>query len=156
MHMRDTKRSAMLSLVGAGLLMLVGCGGTKYEAFTTLTGANEPTPVTTNANGASTATLDGDTLTVTGTFTALSSDLVDISGTSAHVHRGAAGTSGPVFFNLTVTSTDKRNGSFNGTKKLNEEEQQDFKNGLLYVNVHTTTNQGGEIRGQFRPTEKND
>jgi hypothetical protein len=156
MHMRDTKRSAVLSLVGAGLLMLAGCGSPTYVATSQLSGANEaPTPVTTTASGTATATLDGNELTVTGGFNGLQSDLIDVAGSPAHVHKGASGTAGPVVFALTVTSTDKRNGTFTGTRSLNKEEQADFKNGLYYVNVHTTANQGGEIRGQFIPIEQN-
>ncbi len=154
MHMRDMKRSAMLSLVGVGLLTLVGCGST-YVATSQLTGTNEaPNPVTTSAAGTATATLDGNDLVVTGGFNGLQSDLMDVAGSPAHVHRGAAGTAGPVVFALTVTSTDKRNGTFTGTKSLTSEEQADFRNGLFYVNVHTTTHQGGEIRGQFVPVQQ--
>lgn len=155
MHTRDTKRWAMLSLVGAGLLMLAGCGSSKFVATSQLTGSAEaPTPVTTSAGGTATATLDGDELTVTGGFNGLQSNLMMTSGSSAHVHRGASGTAGPIVFNLTVTSTDERNGTFTGTKSLNDEEQKDFKNGLYYVNVHTANNPSGEIRGQFVPIEQ--
>ncbi|HEX8824844.1 MAG TPA: CHRD domain-containing protein [Archangium sp.] len=151
MNMRDMKRSAVRSLVGAGLLMLVGCGQT-YVATSQLSGASEaPNPVTTSAAGTSTATLDGNELTVTGGFNGLQSDLMETAGSSAHVHRGASGTAGPIVFNLTVTSTDKRNGTFTGTKSLSNEEEEDFKNGLYYVNVHTANNPSGEIRGQFVP-----
>lgn len=147
-------RQAMLSLVGVGLLTLVGCGST-YVATSQLSGTNEaPNPVTTSAAGTATATLDGNDLVVTGGFNGLQSDLMDVAGSSAHVHKGAAGTAGPVIFALTVTSTDKRNGTFTGTKSLTSEEQTDFRNGLYYVNVHTTANQGGEIRGQFVPLQQ--
>ena len=65
------------------------------------------------------------------------------------VKPGAQGTPGDVVFNLIITSTDQRNGTFTGSKDLSGDEQEDFKNGLYYVNVHTATNQSGEIRGQF-------
>lgn len=153
MHMRDMKRAAMLSLVGVGLLTLVGCGST-YVATSQLSGANEAPAVTTTAAGTATATLDGNDLTVTGGFNGLQSDLIQVSGSEAHVHKGAAGTAGPIVFNLTVTSTDKRNGTFTGTKSLNADEQEDFRNGLYYVNIHTANNAGGEIRGQFVPIQQ--
>jgi hypothetical protein len=160
MHTRHTKRwGAVLTLVGVGLLALTGCGSNPYVATPSLTGANEaPTPVTTNAIGTASATLDGNDLKVIGSFSGLSSNLfvVPDTGSSVHVHRGAAGTAGPVVFSLTVTSTDQRNGTFEGTRELSDEEQKDFKNGLYYVNVHTTTNQTGEIRGQFIPIEQED
>ena len=154
MHMRDMKRAAMLSLVGVGLLTLVGCGST-YVATSQLSGTNEaPNPVTTSAAGTATATLDGNDLTVTGGFNGLQSNLMDVSGSSVHVHRGASGTAGPIVFNLTVTSTDMRNGTFTGSKSLNSDEQEEFRKGLYYVNVHTANNPGGEIRGQFVPIQQ--
>ncbi|WP_257457600.1 CHRD domain-containing protein [Archangium lipolyticum] len=157
MHARNTNRWAALTLVGAGLLALAGCGSDKYVATAQLTGANEaPNPVTTNGAGTATATLDGDTLTVTGGFNGLGSDLFEVSGSPAHVHRGATGTAGPVVFPLVITSTDKRNGTFTATKELSDDEQEEFKNGLYYVNVHTAANQTGEIRGQFVPLRQDD
>lgn len=155
MHTRHTKRwGAVLTLVGAGLLALTGCGNERFVATTSLTGANETPAVTTNATGTATATLEDDELTVTGSFSGLQSDLFEVSGSSAHVHEAAAGNAGPIVFNLTVTSTDKRNGTFTGTRKLDDHEMEDFKNGLYYVNVHSTTNQSGEIRGQFVPIKQ--
>ncbi|HEX8433927.1 CHRD domain-containing protein [Archangium sp.] len=157
MHTRHTKRwGAVLTLVGAGLLTLAGCGSNPFVATTSLTGGNEVPAVTTNAGGTATATLDGDELTVTGAFNGLGSELFNVSGSPAHVHQGAAGTAGPVVFSLTVTSTDKRNGTFTTTQELSAEQVQDFKNGLYYVNVHSMNNQGGEIRGQLIPIEQKD
>ncbi|MGB4960067.1 MAG: CHRD domain-containing protein, partial [Saprospiraceae bacterium] len=70
---------------------------------------------------------------------------------SAHIHNGAIGVSGPVVLNI----TDKwsKNGSFfylttEFTKSLADLIQ--AKN--AYVNVHTTTNPSGEIRGQITKT----
>ncbi|AKI99843.1 CHRD domain-containing protein [Archangium gephyra] len=156
MHIRDTKRWMMLGVLGAGLLALAGCGSKSYVATTQLSGANEATPVTTSATGIATATLDGKKLTITGTFSGLQSNLQVATGTgsSAHVHQGAQGTSGPPILDLTITSTDQRNGSYTGTKDLSDDEQEAFKDGLLYINVHTVNNPGGEIRGQFIPTEE--
>lgn len=160
MHTRHTKRwGTVLMLVGAGLLALTGCGSDKYVAFSDLLGTNQVPAVTTSASGSATATLDGDELTVTGTFKGLQSDLLEVSGSSAHIHKGAAGTapSSNIVFNLTVTvASDKRSGSFIGTRDLSDEEQQDFKNGLYYVNIHTTGNPGGEIRGQLIPVKQED
>jgi CHRD domain-containing protein len=143
-------------LVGAGLLALTGCGEDKFIASTQLSGAAEVPPVTTTASGTATATLDDDELKVVGSFAGLTSDLQEVSGSSAHVHVGAAGTSGPIVFNLTVTSTDMRNGTFEGTRTLNDDERDDFKDSLYYVNVHTTNNPTGEIRGQFIPVKQDD
>ncbi|MFY0526349.1 CHRD domain-containing protein [Archangium gephyra] len=155
MHTRKTNRWTVLGMLGAGLLVLAGCGGQSYVATTQLSGANEVPPVTTNANGVATATLDGDKLTVTGTFSGLQSNLQEVSGTgsAAHVHQAAQGTNGPVVFSLGVTTSEQRNGSYTGTKNLSKEEQEAFKGGLFYVNVHSVNAPGGEIRGQLIPTE---
>ncbi|PTL79823.1 CHRD domain-containing protein [Vitiosangium sp. GDMCC 1.1324] len=151
MHTRNTKHWVVLTWVAAGLLGLAGCGNDTFVSTTELKGANEVPAVTTSASGTANATLDGDTLTVTGNYSGLSSALHEVSGSAAHVHQAATGENGPILFNLTVTpsAADSRNGTFNGSKNLNDTEKQAFKDGLLYVNVHTEANQSGEIRGQF-------
>lgn len=155
MHTRKTNRWTVLGMLGAGLLVLAGCGGKSYVATTQLSGNNEVPAVTTTANGVATATLEGDKLTVTGTFSGLQSNLQEASGTgsAAHVHQAAQGTNGPVVFSLSITTSDQRNGSYTGTKDLTDEQQEAFKDGLFYVNVHSVNNPGGEIRGQLIPTE---
>ena len=155
MQTRDTKRWTVLTLVGAGLLALAGCGA-PYVATTQMSGANENPPVTgTTSSGTATATLDGDELTVTGTFSGLSSDLQEVAGSAAHVHQAAMGANGPVVFSLTVTAgAGGRTGSFTGTRSLSGDEQKAFKDGLFYVNVHTVNYMGGEVRGQFVPTRQ--
>lgn len=162
MHTRKTNRWTVLGMLGAGLLVLAGCGGNSYVATSQLSTATEvpaPTidtsPSASTPMGTATATLDGDKLTIIGTFNGLQSNLQEVAntGSSVHIHQGAQGTTGPVVFSLATTTTDQRNGSFTGTKNLSKEEQQAFKNGLFYVNVHTVNNPSGEIRGQLIPTE---
>jgi hypothetical protein len=145
MHTRDTKRWAVLALLGAGLLGMAGCGKSSVSS-TQLTGANEVPPVTTSASGTANATLDGDELSVNGTYSGLSSDLHEVSGSAAHVHNAPPGENGGIVFNLTVNAS---NMSFSGTKKLTDAEKDAFKAGRFYVNVHTADHEGGEIRGQF-------
>jgi hypothetical protein len=144
-------RQAVRMLVGVGLVGLIGCGGKPYIATTNLSGDNEAPAVNTDARGTATATLEGGELTVQGTFSGLESNLYEVSGSSVHVHQGATSVAGGIVFGLKVTTTDQRNGSFTGAQKLSSEEEQAFKSGLIYVNVHTTSHQGGEIRGQFIP-----
>lgn len=160
MHTRDTKRWTLLGVLGAGLLALAGCGSKSYVATSQLSGTNEvpPTSVPNTTMGIATAELKGDKLTIQGTFSGLQSNLQVAAGTqsSAHVHQGAAGTNGAPILDLTITTSDQRNGSYTGTKDLSKEEQEAFKGGLFYINVHTTGNPGGEIRGQFIPTEEED
>lgn len=115
-----------------------------------LAGENEVPPVATPASGDVTATLEGDTLTVTGDFMDLESDLTEISGSSAHIHQAEVGEAGPIVFNLDVTpGEDNRSGTLAGTFELTSEQRMLFEQGLLYVNVHTEQNPAGEIRGQL-------
>lgn len=143
MHRHDTKRWAVLALLGAGLLGMTGCGKTSIST-TTLLGENEVPPVTTSATGTANATLDGDELTVEGTYAGLSSALHQVSGSAAHVHNAPAGQKGGIVFNLNIS-----NGSFSGSKTLTDAEKDAFEAGNFYVNIHTMNNMEGEIRGQF-------
>ncbi|HZI09531.1 MAG TPA: CHRD domain-containing protein [Myxococcus sp.] len=147
-------RGAMEGRLGAVALVafclwLTGCGTT--EADTNLQGGEEVPPVTTSAEGNAKAELDGDALTVTGSFAGLSSDLQPVAGSPAHVHSAPRGQNGGIVFNLEVTSTDSRSGTFRGSKTLSDAEKEAFENGDFYVNVHTTNFPSGELRGQFEP-----
>lgn len=147
-------RGASVGRLGAVALVafslwLTGCGAT--EADTNLQGGEEVPPVTTTAEGNAKAELDGDTLTVTGSFAGLSSDLLPVAGSAAHVHSAPRGQNGGIVFNLDVTSTDNRSGTFRGSKTLSDAEKQAFEDGDFYVNVHTANFPTGEVRGQFEP-----
>ena len=89
---------------------------------------------------------------------------ITVSGLSSpviasHIHRGAAGTNGPVvvpFFNLSTPSSAN---SFSGCADHNAINISTSERELLdaiiadpsgyYVNVHTTHHPGGEVRGQL-------
>ncbi|MEN9252436.1 MAG: CHRD domain-containing protein [Thermostichales cyanobacterium BF4_bins_65] len=159
------------SLAGAGLGLallgfpfLAGCNTSSPAPFraeevlnsgvVTLSGANEVPPITTTATGSFTASLNVTqrSLTITGSFSGLTGDLFPI-GTfgPAHVHEGAAGTNGPVAFSLLVTpDATGRNGTFSlVAQDLTQEQIEEFREGLYYVNIHTTTFNSGELRGQI-------
>jgi hypothetical protein len=144
----------MVGRLGAAALVafslwLTGCGTT--EADTNLQGGEEVPPVTTGAEGTANAELDGDELTVTGSFAGLSSDLMEVAGSAAHVHSAPRGQNGGIVFNLQVTTTDNRSGTFRGTRTLTDSEKEAFENGDFYVNVHSMNFPAGELRGQFEP-----
>ena len=148
MHTRYTMRQTVVigGVLGLGL---VGCGGKTEISTCQLAGTNEVPPVTTTAAGEANATLDGSNLTVKGSFSGLQSDLYEVSGSAAHVHQGAIGVSGAIVFNLDITTTDHRSGTFTGIKSLSADEQKTFKAGGFYVNVHSQNSTMGEIRCQF-------
>jgi hypothetical protein len=69
--------------------------------------------------------------------------------TAAHIHGPAAvGSNAGIVVGL--TQTGGTSGTIDGTDlALTAQQVADLKNGLHYVNVHTTGNPGGEIRGQI-------
>lgn len=126
-----------------------GIGGGEMRVETELTGNGEAPSVATSATGHALAVLDGNTLMVMGEFEGLESPLFVVSGSSAHVHAANIDANGPIIFNLDVTSSDQRSGTFTGSKELTEAEKTEFGRGAFYVNVHSELYPNGEIRGQF-------
>lgn len=107
----------------------------------TLTGAQEVPANNSTATGRATLLLSPDekTARVSLAFAGLSSGQTD-----AHIHGPApAGVSAPAIFPLPLGQLS----DFQIT--LTSSQVQDLKNGLLYVNVHTSNFTTGEIRGQF-------
>ena len=121
-----------------------------------------PNPVSTGATAEAGAVLEGNTLIVRGGFRGLSGQLRDYATdpldppnpniTSAvHIHRGKTTENGPFQYALTVTlADDKVSGTFAGEFTLTEEQLQALKNGMLYMDIHTKTKRGGELRGFFK------
>ncbi|WP_194726418.1 CHRD domain-containing protein [Noviherbaspirillum malthae] len=135
-----------LGLVGgcdtmSGMMGKMGIGGSKTTAE--LKGENEVPPVTTKASGRSTITV-ADDRTVSGSVL-----IDDMTANAAHIHRGAKGENGPVILPLTKTS-DKAF-SVPANARLTESQFADYKAGNLYVNVHSPSHPGGEIRVQLKP-----
>jgi hypothetical protein len=124
-------------------LLLPGCAGMSGGSSLNLNGANEVPPVSTAASGSGTITV-GDDMSVSGSITT-----TGVAGTVAHIHQGAAGANGPVIIGLTKSGDNVW--SVPAGAKLTEAQYQAFKAGGLYVNVHSATNKGGEIRDQLRP-----
>jgi hypothetical protein len=143
------KRSIGLAL-GFALGLLFAASATAqtstYTAF--LTGANE-TPNPADPDGVGFVVLTIDQVAGSITFTAFG-DNITFPATGSHIHRGAAGVTGPVIipFNLPFT-----NGISQGTVT-------GVNAGLLaeivanppgyYFNIHNADFPGGAIRGQLR------
>lgn len=123
----------------------------------TLNGANETPALNTGAFGNATVTVDLTARTV--------SWVVDVfnlpSGvTAGHIHVGGPGTPGPTVVNFVVPTPASNDFRISGTAKDTEftlrPEQgirsaddmfQAILGGNSYVNVHSTVNGGGEVRG---------
>ena len=92
------------------------------------------------ASGHFTATLNGTTLTYTLTFTHLSGP-----ATAAHIHGPAARkVAAGVLVGLCGPCTSPES----GTVTLTQAQIDQMNAGKTYVNVHTSKNPNGEIRGQ--------
>lgn len=135
---------------------ITGCnGGTESDPTETfravLTGAAErPNPVTTSASGDATATWDPRTSTFSYTL-----NVSNITGVlAAHIH-GPATTdqAAGVLVTLQTPNVPTVSGTFTGADDPTAVSRDSLlsllRAGRTYVNVHTSANRPGEIRGQL-------
>ncbi len=154
------KRLKVIASVIALVVPLLALGPAAVAApdsvdfYTTLSGENQTTPVTTDAAGAAAFALSGDGTSLD--YVVIAHDLEDV--TAAHIHSGAAGTDGPVLVSLfgphtgldvdgilhrgTITSGDLLSGTMADLVAA-------MRAGTTYVNVHTVAYASGELRGQI-------
>jgi hypothetical protein len=107
-----------------------------------LTGPGEVPPTTSKGTGSIEATYDTATKTLTwsGSYSGLTGP-----ETAAHFHGPAAvGTNAGV-----LVPVDAKESPFKGSAVLTAEQAKAFDDGLVYFNIHTAANKGGEIRGQM-------
>ena len=143
-------------LASSAVLAATACDedneGPTVERFSaTLNGASEVPAVTTTATGSAVVEFTATGLTYTVNVTGIQ------NVTLAHIHGpAAAGVNAGVILNLnpnttvstgllasgTVTATSSATVSMDSLKSL-------IRSGNAYVNVHTTANPGGHIRGQL-------
>lgn len=91
--------------------------------------------------GAATATLSGQTLTVTGTFAGLRSP-----ATIVRLHRGPnRGLRGPVLGELRVSAATR--GEISGTIELTDAQVEDLQQGRLYLQLHSEGAPEGNLWG---------
>jgi hypothetical protein len=149
---RAFKRAMQWMPSAAAVLVFVASLSSAAQAqklyFTAaLDGAQETPPVATAAKGTAYLVMDraANTLTVRMTFTGLSS-----AEQLAHIHGFVApGVAGGILFNLPLGNT--KNAVWNYT----EPDEINIINGLTYLNIHSVSFGGGEIRGQvLRDTNK--
>ncbi|MDH4124488.1 MAG: CHRD domain-containing protein [Gammaproteobacteria bacterium] len=118
--------------------------------FTGMSGAEEVPAVATAATGIAASTMNRDTGVLTLHVRATGVD----QATASHIHTAAAGQNGPVLVPLTQDAGNL--GHWSASAALDAASLGDYKAGGLYVNVHTPTNPGGEIRGQIIPPDAAD
>ena len=116
-----------------------------------LTGAQENPPKNVGGTGFATLVLNGNVATISLNYSGLTAPL-----TGTHIHTGAVGVNGPIvidFISLVAGLTGTTSGGFtNLNVTLNPTVLAALLAGNTYVNVHTTANTGGEIRGQLLAT----
>ena len=107
-----------------------------------LKASNEVPPNDSKGSGSLTATYDdaSKTLSWKGNVTGLSGPAI-----AAHFHSGPPDKNGAVV--VPIAGADK--GTFEGKATLTDAQAADALAGKWYVNVHTSANKGGEIRGQL-------
>ncbi len=137
------------------LLLLIVCMAATAMAgihlTAALTGADNVPVISTTASGTGSFVLSDDRteLKYTLTYHGLSGTI-----TGGHFHMGRAGVNGPVVKNY-GTSGAPASGTVTGVWRTTDASQpltsaivESLLTGKVYVNFHTATNPGGEIRGQ--------
>lgn len=158
-----------LVIGGLALVALVAAGSCKDDVGITsippeperfiafLSGANEPTPITTPAQGLATITVNGHVLSYRIELSNIDSAFL------AHIHNGRAGINGGVMVNLYVAPRPATDSNFTGvlvndTITVVDSALAHIRDGTAYVNVHTKGptgadgsggHGGGEVRGQL-------
>ncbi len=134
------------SFMGTGMT-ITGQSSQQMVFKANLSGNHVVSPVVTRAHGNVEATLNGDQLTVTGSFDNLSG-----SYTASHLHMAYAGSNGGVSIPLDATvDVDGAGGAFEADSNsftLTTEQKTALMERRLYVNIHTTEYPFGELRGQ--------
>jgi hypothetical protein len=134
--------------LGLSITVLTGCSSDSVQPTSSilvynvnLSGANE---VPANAS-ASTGSVSG-TYNKTTKILTLGIRYAGFTPTAWHIHKAAAGTNGGVLVNFGTTFVSPF--SYTSTA-LTPEQETDLLAGLWYVNVHSATFPGGEIRAQL-------
>jgi hypothetical protein len=158
--MRRLFMTAVMTLgaIGAGV---ASAQAQTYTLTATLTG-NEETPapgLNTGAFGSATVVLDVGARTVSYRVEVFN---LPSGVTASHIHVGAVGTAGPIIINFAPPVNASNDFSFSGTVPESQwllRPEQGIRSGddiiqavlgnNTYVNVHSTVNPGGEIRGKL-------
>ena len=133
-------RSAALLTAG---IALAGIAARAADVAVKLTGDQEVPPVTSAATGLGTIVVKNDK-TVSGSI-----KTTGIEGTVAHIHLAEPGKNGPPI--ITLTKTADNTWTVPPGSVLTDDQYKSFKDGNLYVNVHSAEHKAGEIRTQLKP-----
>ena len=111
----------------------------------TMTGAQETPPNGSPGQCVATVTLDtvSGAVSVSGTYSGLTGN-----ANAAHIH-GPAGFGVPAGILVGLTHTGGTSGTLGGGGTLTPAQVADLQNGLHYLNLHSSTFGGGELRAQI-------
>ncbi|HEX4594724.1 MAG TPA: CHRD domain-containing protein [Bryobacteraceae bacterium] len=113
----------------------------KYQAYLSPMPHNDATHANFSGKGATVATLDGDTLSLSGTFTGLAS-----AATKAHICLSmAAGIPGRPIFEVIVPAAVE--GNVTGTFKLDKDQIDALQKGQLYIQIDSEKASNGNLWG---------
>jgi hypothetical protein len=132
------------------VLLVLFLGQTASAPTASFKARLSPVPVeSTNASkiagsGTVTATLNGSTLTIAGTFEGMKS-----AATIAQVHMGQRGVRGPVEFDLQVDKSP--NGNIKGTIALTKVQIDTLRKGWYYIQIHAEQAPEGNLWGWLLP-----
>ena len=135
-----------LAVVGIALAATHGQSSTLSATLSATKEVPKPAGASSTASGAFTGTLTEGTKDRVAwklTFAHLTGKAV-----GAHIHLGKPGHPGPVLVSLCGPCRSGQTGSAAVSAKIAKQ----IQSGSTYVNVHTTKNAGGEIRGQIKST----
>ena len=139
--MKNSKSHVTCCVARAITMLLALTAHTANAASLTLTGEQEVPPVITSGNGSGEllVSIDGN---VSGSIATHG-----VVGTIVHIHQGAKGINGPVI--ITLTRGDGNVWTVPPMSRLTPYQLMAYRDGGLYVNVHTDANKDGEIRAQL-------
>ena len=121
-----------------------------------LTGAAEVPPVETTTTGLASLTYNATDNQLSYQVQIQAGDPVSI--TAAHIHTGTIGTNGGVLesiFPFTDTQFITDTLSFSGVVTFSDDQEAALLSGGMYINVHSTANPSGEVRGQMIGVDAN-
>jgi hypothetical protein len=141
-----SKRFYFLCLLAFAVTLFTASAHADTYFVANATSAQEVPPNASTATGFCRVTLNSaeTSINVSCVYSGLSAGL-----TAAHIHTGNAGANGPVTFNFNPTTGNTSGSIQNLTFAVTAAQVDSLKNRGMYVNFHTSTNPGGEIRGQL-------
>lgn len=143
-----TRRFVLLAAcLVATFVVTAGAQSRQYRARLSPVALDVAMQATIAGSGAVTATLNGNTLTLTGNYAGLKT-----ASTVARLHRSPrTAMRGPAIGDLKITLGTT--GTISGTLELTKDQVDDLANGRLYVQLHSEKAPDGNLWGWLLPQE---